>query len=590
MVEFNGGTFSGNMDLYGGQLINNGTLTWTVNQMRTGNGSIINNLANGIINLTPNSVVSADFGGTYVFNNAGQVTMTGPGTARIDDTFNNSGTVSVQSGTLALSGSYNLTNGILNFGITSLTDYGRINLAGSATLTGTVSANLNNGYVPVAGNSFAVLSYGDEDGIFTNQNLPLAVTWQTNYSATIFSLQVLTVNPGAMSQLVMNPTTIASATAGTSVSGSFTSITAEDANGNVCSSGPNDFNGTVTFGGTAGASGTSAAFTHGVLNGFPALTPTVAGSSKTITATSGSVVGTTTITTVTKATPAITGVTSQSMTYGTASLALSGTVSATGGVYPAIGESGTVSATINGHTVTGMFNTSSGGFSINYNDASLATNGVGGSAYPITYAYTGDANLNAAANNTGTTLTINKATPTLSVENSPVTYNGSAQAASVSAGSVAGNVSNLKYNGSDTAPTDVGAYAITADFAPTNSTDYNSLSGASAGSFDVLTALSGTSESAGLPGFTAGTIPVTFVAKASDGTTVLGSNVVVVATANSGQSFTFTVGVPGGTATVSLKPRFYLRKRFTAPANIGTDNTVDARYDRDLLHGRGCGW
>ena len=66
----------------------------------------------------------------------------------------------------------------------------------------------------------------------------------------------------------------------------------------MCSSGPNDFNSTVTFAGTAGASGTSAAFTHGVLNSFPTLTPTVAGGGKTITATSGSIVGTTTITTV----------------------------------------------------------------------------------------------------------------------------------------------------------------------------------------------------------------------------------------------------------------------------------------------------
>ena len=109
---------------------------------------------------------------------------------------------------------------------------------------------------------------------------------------------ITTVNPGAMSQLVMNPATIASATAGSSVSGSLTSITAKDANGNVCSSGPNAFTGTVTFGGTAGATGTSAAFTAGVLSTFPTLTPTVAGSGKTITATSGSVVGTTTITTV----------------------------------------------------------------------------------------------------------------------------------------------------------------------------------------------------------------------------------------------------------------------------------------------------
>ena len=107
-----------------------------------------------------------------------------------------------------------------------------------------------------------------------------------------------TVNPGAVSQLVMNPTTISSATAGTSVSSSFTSITAKDAYGNVCGSGPNAFTGPVSFGGTAGATGTSGAFSAGVLSSFPALTPTAAGSGKTVTATSGSVVGTTTLTTV----------------------------------------------------------------------------------------------------------------------------------------------------------------------------------------------------------------------------------------------------------------------------------------------------
>jgi len=108
----------------------------------------------------------------------------------------------------------------------------------------------------------------------------------------------VTINPGTMSQLIMNPTTITAATAGSSVSSSFTSITAEDANGNICNSGPNTFTGIVTFGGTAGASGTSAAFSAGVLSTFPTLTPTAAGSSKTITATSGSVVSTTTITTI----------------------------------------------------------------------------------------------------------------------------------------------------------------------------------------------------------------------------------------------------------------------------------------------------
>jgi hypothetical protein len=116
--------------------------------------------------------------------------------------------------------------------------------------------------------------------------------------AIVGTTTITTVNPGPMTQLVMNPTTISLATAGTSVSGSFVSITAEDSYGNVCSSGPNAFTGTVTFGGTAGATGTSASFSAGVLNTFPTLTPTSAGSSRTVTATSGSVVGTTTITTV----------------------------------------------------------------------------------------------------------------------------------------------------------------------------------------------------------------------------------------------------------------------------------------------------
>src|SRR5206468_3975504 len=77
-----------------------------------------------------------------------------------------------------------------------------------------------------------------------------------------------------------------------------------------------------------------------------------------------------------------------------------------------------------------------------------------------------------------------KATPTISVTNSPVTYNGSPQAASVS-GSVSGTASNVKYNGSSTVPTNMGTYTVTADFTPTDSTDYNSLTDAAAGNFVI---------------------------------------------------------------------------------------------------------
>jgi len=65
-----------------------------------------------------------------------------------------------------------------------------------------------------------------------------------------------------------------------------------------------------------------------------------------------------------------------------------------------------------------------------------------------------------------------------------VTYTGSAQAAQVSA-SVAGTVSNVRYSGSSTVPSAAGTYAITANFTPTDTTDYNSLTNASAGNFVI---------------------------------------------------------------------------------------------------------
>jgi hypothetical protein len=80
---------------------------------------------------------------------------------------------------------------------------------------------------------------------------------------------------------------------------------------------------------------------------------------------------------------------------------------------------------------------------------------------------------------------IDKATPTatLAVSNSPQTYNGSPQSATVaiSASSVPGPVANVKYNGSATVPTNAATYAVTADFVPTDTTNYTTLPALSAG-------------------------------------------------------------------------------------------------------------
>jgi hypothetical protein len=83
---------------------------------------------------------------------------------------------------------------------------------------------------------------------------------------------------------------------------------------------------------------------------------------------------------------------------------------------------------------------------------------------------------------------INKATPTatLAVSNSPQTYTGSGQSATVgiSSSSVPGAVANILTGGAAT-QTNAGTYAVTADFVPTDTTNYNGLPGLSAGNFVI---------------------------------------------------------------------------------------------------------
>jgi hypothetical protein len=105
---------------------------------------------------------------------------------------------------------------------------------------------------------------------------------------------------------------------------------------------------------------------------------------------------------------------SQSITFGTASIALSGVISAPGPVYPPTSES--VSVTINSTTLTAPIGTN-GAFSI-----SFATAAIPGSATPYTikYSYSGDSQFAAAANSS-TTLTVTAASQTITLTGGPAT-------------------------------------------------------------------------------------------------------------------------------------------------------------------------
>ena len=105
--------------------------------------------------------------------------------------------------------------------------------------------------------------------------------------------------------------------------------------------------------------------------------------------------------TVTKATTTITGVTaSQSISYGTTTVTLSGTVSA-GTLFPANGE--TVSVIINATTNPATISGGAGGFSVNFPTATILPSLT---PYTITYAYGGSATLKTSSDAT-TALTVN---------------------------------------------------------------------------------------------------------------------------------------------------------------------------------------
>ncbi|HEY2467504.1 MAG TPA: kelch repeat-containing protein [Terracidiphilus sp.] len=89
---------------------------------------------------------------------------------------------------------------------------------------------------------------------------------------------------------------------------------------------------------------------------------------------------------ITKAQPAFSGLTNQSITYGTSSITLSGVIAAPGSVYPPSGE--TVSIVINGSTVQAPIG-SNGMFSITIDSHAIP---VSVNLYTVTYNYAGDAN------------------------------------------------------------------------------------------------------------------------------------------------------------------------------------------------------
>jgi hypothetical protein len=191
-VQFNGGTLSGGLNLYGGTLVNSGALAWT-GTVFFYPGSQLTNLVSGTLNFAAGAQ-AYNVGGNNL-DNEGQFNVVGSGTAYVAIPFINHGAVTVSNVTLQLSGGESLANGTLMFGITSSSNYGKLAISGPAALTGTLGITFN-GYTPVLNDAFGLISYSSQSGAFTAFNLPATVNWQKTYGATLFTLTVSSLVSG----------------------------------------------------------------------------------------------------------------------------------------------------------------------------------------------------------------------------------------------------------------------------------------------------------------------------------------------------------------------------------------------------------
>src|SRR6185369_6263341 len=177
----------------------------------------------------------------------------------------------------------------------------------------------------------------------------------------------------------------------------------------------------------------------------------------------------------------------------------------------------------------------------------------------------------ATANVAAGNFVISKATPTLSVGNPTVVYNGSPQAAVVSSGSVAGSITSVQYNGSGTVPTNAATYAITANFAPTDSTNYNSLTAASAGTFQITAATP--TASIGNPTVTYNTSPQAAAVTCSGGGAV--SNIL----------YNGSSTVPTNAATYAVSANCAASANYSAATGVAAGNFVISKATPTLSVG-----
>ncbi|HJQ99253.1 MAG TPA: hypothetical protein VJ826_13150, partial [Candidatus Polarisedimenticolaceae bacterium] len=129
-------------------------------------------------------------------------TLAGTGTVSANVVVSGTGALSpgLSAGTLALTGTYTqqAPNGAFNVeigGTTPGTQHDRANVTGTTTLAGVLNVSLINGFVPLPGDTFTILTYPSRTGTFATVNFPSVgcIGWRLTYGTTALVLTAAAV-------------------------------------------------------------------------------------------------------------------------------------------------------------------------------------------------------------------------------------------------------------------------------------------------------------------------------------------------------------------------------------------------------------
>ncbi len=192
-----------------GQPLNNvGTLYLQSGNLLLHDGywGILTNAPGGVVDLAGNVSITQYGSGPGFINEGTILGSGGTNTSTISSGFNNSGgSISVESGTLSLSGNNFAQDGgtfAINLGGTNTGQSGALTGVSSATLSGLLTVTLTNGFAPAIGSTFQILASASLGGTLSPLNIPsgMSVSYSNSgvyltVTSTVALAPAITVQP-----------------------------------------------------------------------------------------------------------------------------------------------------------------------------------------------------------------------------------------------------------------------------------------------------------------------------------------------------------------------------------------------------------